>query len=659
MVVSNRAAASLGVGKASTMRVHTLHGRPDVVRLTTRDLDAMDFETRSRSRRVQVALLTLFIIFLTMGFDLESDWAAGQNGSARHRYSQRLLYDGGAAEDRFSKRMDELEGHHLARLKNASEAGGLVSLPGAAMGVLPTTAWGGGLAGGEGEGGQKASAEGGEGSRGFLAEEISKSYRGRWCIEEVDKEVELYPNVFTSNCGAMAMKLTTGVSRRVNSTMTFATIILQNKERSAELSVKMHGEFKTHRNHILLLGSLRDMFRKNKPPKERPRESQARFSPYSPCSISSYYQIRDALPQEAARAANGSMPASVGLYDSLDDGLAVDDAELNLLFLSGVMESENCGWRLQMNATSINMDRTISKVTNYCFMMVSIAILQLVCLVHQVRQVANPGVSLLSLGQQAMLDAYLCLLHLTAGIVAESMFSALATAAFCEFVVFSMFEMRYLIACSHSRLGSSVNWYEAQADIGTIYGRFYGLLLCGIILVYELKDHYWFLTFVFYSFWIPQIVRNAVHAHRRPLKPLFIVGMSVCRLILPLYFYGCPNNFMKVPYSPRMCFGLTLYVGGQVVLLLLQYYKGSRVFVPAVFLPEQYNYFRKVKELESLREEEGGLDCVICMEPVDIKSPSKRMVTPCNHFFHQECLERWLQVKRTCPTCRSPLPPIV
>jgi len=294
--------------------------------------------------------------------------------------------------------------------------------------------------------------------------------------------------------------------------------------------------------------------------------------------------------------------------------------------------------------------------------MVSIAILQLVCLVHQVQQVANPGVSLLSLGQQAMIDAYLCLLHLTAGIVADSMFSALATAAFCEFVVFSMFEMRYLIACSHSRLANQSNWYDAQADIGTIYGRFYGLLLAGIILVYEFKDSYWVFSFFFYSFWIPQIVRNAVHAYRRPLKPLFIIGMSLCRLMLPLYFFGCPDNFLKVPYSPKMCVALVLYVGAQVGLLLLQYYKGSRCFIPKIFLPEQYNYYRKLNtsqssELKAKVQEEGGIDCVICMTPVEVSNPSKRMVTPCNHYFHPECLERWLKVKMECPTCRRVLPP--
>ena len=54
-------------------------------------------------------------------------------------------------------------------------------------------------------------------------------------------------------------------------------------------------------------------------------------------------------------------------------------------------------------------------------------------------------VSLLTIGQQAVMDSYLCLMHLTTGIVVEALFNAFATAAFFKFMIFSIFEMRYLL----------------------------------------------------------------------------------------------------------------------------------------------------------------------------------------------------------------------
>ena len=41
--------------------------------------------------------------------------------------------------------------------------------------------------------------------------------------------------------------------------------------------------------------------------------------------------------------------------------------------------------------------------------------------------------------------------------------------------------------------------------------------------------------------------------------------------------------------------------------------------------------------------------CVICLENVCEKSV-KRL--PCCHSFHQTCIDKWLEKKPSCPTCR-------
>jgi hypothetical protein len=48
-------------------------------------------------------------------------------------------------------------------------------------------------------------------------------------------------------------------------------------------------------------------------------------------------------------------------------------------------------------------------------------------------------------GMQAIIDSYLCIVHLTTGVVVEALFNAFATAAFFKFMIFSIFEMRYLL----------------------------------------------------------------------------------------------------------------------------------------------------------------------------------------------------------------------
>ncbi|EPS63571.1 hypothetical protein M569_11212, partial [Genlisea aurea] len=264
-------------------------------------------------------------------------------------------------------------------------------------------------------------------------------------------------------------------------------------------------------------------------------------------------------------------------------------------------------------------------------------------------------VSLVMVGHQAIMDAYLCLLHLTAGILIESLFNAFATAAFFKFVVFSIFEMRYLLAiwkAHRPQMNGGDNWDSMRRELSVLYTRFYGTLLCGIVLLYEFHRYLKPIVLMIHSFWIPQIVSNVIHDSRKPMHPHYVLGMTLTRMAFPLYAFGCPRNFMRIAADRNWSIALVAFMGSQAGLLLLQHYFGSRCFVPQQILPEKYSYYRR------LNEENHVDDCVICMTPIDVRSSSSEcMVTPCDHFFHGGCLQRWMDIKMECPTCRRTLPP--
>ncbi len=70
-----------------------------------------------------------------------------------------------------------------------------------------------------------------------------------------------------------------------------------------------------------------------------------------------------------------------------------------------------------------------------------------------------------------------------------------------------------------------------------------------------------------YTFWIPQIAHCAWTDAQQPLRPLYIVGMSATRLLLPLYLYGCPNNVLKISPNPAFCVVLVAWLSLQVCYL--------------------------------------------------------------------------------------------
>ncbi|KAM3222158.1 transmembrane E3 ubiquitin-protein ligase FLY2 isoform X1 [Capsicum annuum] len=344
---------------------------------------------------------------------------------------------------------------------------------------------------------------------------------------------------------------------------------------------------------------------------------------------------------------------------------STNDGDQDHYHLEGLMESppvdddEDCFSPMLLNATSINVEVYYNKAVNYTLMVTFVSFLQVLLLIRQMEhsntQSGAAKVSILMIGQQGIIDAYLCLLHLTAGILVESLFNAFATAAFFKFVVFSIFEMRYLLAIwkASRPMTSGEGWEAMRRELSVLYSRFYGILLSGILILYEFHKFLRPILLLLHSFWIPQIATNIIRDSRKPLHPHYILGITLTRLAIPLYVFGCPHNFMRIEPDKSWCICLGIFMAVQALVLLSQHYLGSRWFIPRQILPEKYSYNRRFDHNGN-----HATDCVICMTAIDLTQRSNNcMVTPCDHFFHLGCLQRWMDIKMECPTCRRPLPP--
>ncbi|XWS63427.1 hypothetical protein CRYUN_Cryun06bG0096400 [Craigia yunnanensis] len=342
-----------------------------------------------------------------------------------------------------------------------------------------------------------------------------------------------------------------------------------------------------------------------------------------------------------------------------------NDGDHDRYHIEGLMENPavdddgDCLSPLLLNATSINIEVYYNKAVNYTLMVTFVSFVQVLLLIRQMEhsntQSGAAKVSILMIGQQAIMDAYLCLLHLTAGILVESLFNAFATAAFFKFVVFSIFEMRYLLAIwkASRPMNNGEGWETMRHELSVLYSRFYGILLGGILVMYEFHNFLRPILLLLYSFWIPQIITNVIRDSRKSLHPRYILGMTITRLAIPLYIFGCPHNFMRIEPDKSWCICLCVFIGLQASILLLQHYLGSRWFIPRQILPEKYRYHRRFDP-----DTNHATDCVICMTAIDLTQRSRDcMVTPCDHFFHCGCLQRWMDIKMECPTCRRSLPP--
>eukprot|EP00798_Chlamydomonas_sp_ICE-L_P029510 gene29510-5859_t len=377
------------------------------------------------------------------------------------------------------------------------------------------------------------------------------------------------------------------------------------------------------------------------------------------------------------KAADMSGAGGFGVNKSETAATLGEDDEYQVI-LEGGLFSPNCNISMNVNGYSVQLFKYYRKAIRYCFIQCCLALVQIflsirIAVAITTSQAVAKKASLYTLGHMAVLDAYLCILHLTAG------------------KFFAWIDWWCLFVWRAQRENSRDSWGNTQREIAypsvCTYTSFYGMLLAGLVIVYVLQEHVMILCLAAHSFWLPQIV----HSARLDTKPVFttqyVVGMSTTRLFLPLYLFACPNNVLKIEVDPWLCVCLVAWMALQAGLLVVQQSMGARRFIPSRWLPQKYSYHRKATLREcgmpntgdeylrylpsrvrnfmpqaeapenvDIESGMGSAECVICMSPVVIFPANSRMLTPCGHFFHTPCLKRWMNIKMDCPTCRSRLP---
>jgi hypothetical protein len=304
----------------------------------------------------------------------------------------------------------------------------------------------------------------------------------------------------------------------------------------------------------------------------------------------------------------------------------------------------------------------------------------------------------------------------------QPLFTAFASVAFFKLLIFCVIEMKYMaiiIQARNNANGGQNTTEILRRQVAMLHLRFYVALVGSFLAFFWAgSDYRTMYVLVLYSFWVPQIVLNVITEAKRPLHHYYIYGMSLTRLIAPLYIFAVPNNFLKEVYPDAptnlfMCELLVLWVGIQTAVLIAQGKYGARFMIPARFLPPKFDYSRPIppsmlpedalelplsdnersSEVQTLLPSDGsppdrhssvtrnrikgsravtraegmttepvqgveshGLDCVICYNGIDIHNRRGYMLAPCNHIFHRDCLVQWMDVKMECPICRTELP---
>ncbi|KAI9230013.1 MAG: hypothetical protein DHS80DRAFT_29248 [Piptocephalis tieghemiana] len=382
------------------------------------------------------------------------------------------------------------------------------------------------------------------------------------------------------------------------------------------------------------------------------------------------------------------------------------------LLLSAIMYSPNCGFSVQGTEWEGILAKVFHrKSVHFATLVALITFIQTVLVIRQIEYTSTPSmvskVAYWTIAFQTIIDGYLCLLFLITSILLPSVFFPFVVAAFATYLLAGTFEFQYLTSIGRLQIAERIGGGSA-GDASTSPHRPLLLVIISSLGIYWASGMISSVVqeslsivgiFLVHSFWCPQIFRNAFRGCRKALDIRYVLIMTLSRLLLPLYVYGCPVNLLH--NQPNLwIYGLVGWMFLQVLLLLIQERFGSRFCVPRRFLPDVYDYHPLLGPdagtLESYPGGGGGgwfnrrepVDCAICMSPVDLGIQRAEgdegrggadvtseeegtflsrsttldryayMLTPCQHLFHTPCLENWMRQRLECPICRSHLPPL-
>ena len=121
----------------------------------------------------------------------------------------------------------------------------------------------------------------------------------------------------------------------------------------------------------------------------------------------------------------------------------------------------------------------------------------------------------------------------------------------------------------------------------------------------------------------------------------------ICEVALAVVgVYFVVNVWMKIsaPY----------FLGRSLFIHVRSVFKGISKFVHYNQLVRRIDIqlpSATVAEIAGLAE--GDHDCSICYGPLDANAAVVKRLPCCRHYFHRQCLLRWLEGNTTCPYCRT------
>lgn len=375
--------------------------------------------------------------------------------------------------------------------------------------------------------------------------------------------------------------------------------------------------------------------------------------------VSNLYLVNKLFSLQNAK--NCTASASLAFRNAKGEPVGIDTDNAQDLRISGVFDFKDCGTSF---STEISTKESFA-YTSWGFLLLNMAaiILGLMPLYKSLRD--NDLNSLLVLSEYSLLGSFLVdVVNLSCNLN----FSLRVLMEYFEFFSFitlfqllsTLFKMRICLFLGERAL-VQMQLSDAQFQKRKMIKLF---ILIAAAMITIMVSHYFIIhykCFYFVFMYIGvQVLYNAFYNLRdNCFRSDVHIPFFLTQIVFPVCLRFFPENFFKLRQDPTYSLVLLLIVTGFLTLMLCQRLFGPKFFIPKILQGDAFDYYQKVKDTpEHIRKE----NCPICFIELEIKPDStnsankKIMMTPCHHYFHTECLQRWMRTNLICPLCRTNIP---
>ncbi len=275
------------------------------------------------------------------------------------------------------------------------------------------------------------------------------------------------------------------------------------------------------------------------------------------------------------------------------------------------------------------------------------------------------------------------------------------------FICYTALELRLLIMVYRARYYDLIIYNQNlfRKKICMFYLIFYGSILFSYVYIREILIKY--NLFLFISFWLFQIIYSTVYRLKPSYSKKYILISSINKIFIAVYLKGNKYNFLELKPNYFKIIIIVIIVLIECIILILQKNVSTQILIPKKYRKTSFNYYRN--HVDITKHISQNRDCVICLDSLiddnndneDSKNNNndfdninvhnnnnnifmknkflkkiyskienfveslknenikkKYMITPCDHVFHTQCLEKWMELKNECPYCRQKIPSI-